>query len=204
MQNPTHTMKHILSWYILTTLMVVALFLFALHIAHGQTTLSTDVTVGDGVHVDGTLSKGSGTFVIDHPLDPKNKLLYHSFVESPEAKNVYDGITQLDRNGRAVIELPDYFLALNKDVRYQVSAISEPMPDLHLTHDVEKQTRFFGLFSEITFEIAGGEPGGRVSWQVTGVRRDPFIQANPIIPEVEKGPEQLVEKGECLYEPLCE
>ncbi|HEY3242950.1 MAG TPA: hypothetical protein VGM03_06310, partial [Phycisphaerae bacterium] len=40
------------------------------------------------VNVTGTLSKGFGTFKIDHPLDPENKYLYHSFVESPDMKNI--------------------------------------------------------------------------------------------------------------------
>jgi hypothetical protein len=44
--------------------------------------------------------------------------------------------------------------------------------------------------------IAGGAPNGKVSWQVTGVRHDPFILDNPIIPEVEKGPRQIIDKGE--------
>jgi hypothetical protein len=43
------------------------------------------------VNVIGNLSKSGGSFKIDHPLDPANKYLYHSFVESPEMKNIYDG-----------------------------------------------------------------------------------------------------------------
>ncbi|MEX2437117.1 MAG: hypothetical protein WD509_00885, partial [Candidatus Paceibacterota bacterium] len=43
-----------------------------------QTTLSQSVTVTGNVSVTGSVSKGSGTFVIDHPLDPEDKLLYHS------------------------------------------------------------------------------------------------------------------------------
>ena len=35
------------------------------------------------VDVSGRLRKGSGGFLIDHPLDPANKTLTHSFVESP-------------------------------------------------------------------------------------------------------------------------
>src|SRR6478736_942981 len=42
------------------------------------------------------ISKLSGQFRIDHPLDPLHKYLQHSFVESPDMKNVYDGITVLD------------------------------------------------------------------------------------------------------------
>ncbi|MHB1086415.1 MAG: hypothetical protein ACYCZ0_01555 [Minisyncoccota bacterium] len=146
----------------------------------------------------GALSKGSGTFVIDHPLDPKNKLLYHSFVESPDVKNLYDGIAQLDENGEAVIELPEYFLALNKDFRYLGTPIGGPMPELYLSKEVHR--KYLNLLGAISIRIAGGTPNGRVSWQVTGIRHDRFIEANPIVPEVEKGPDELVDKGEYVCE----
>jgi hypothetical protein len=144
--------------------------------------------------ITGALSKGSGTFEIDHPLDPANKLLFHSFVESPEAKNVYNGIATLDADGEVTITLPEYWDALNNEPRYQFFPLKEAMPDLYIkTEEHDNQ-----------FTIAGGTPGGTISWQITGVRHDPYIRANPIIPEVEKGPNQPVNKGECLYEPLCE
>jgi hypothetical protein len=154
---------------------------------------------GDAIVV-GTLSKGSGTFVIDHPLDPKNKLLYHSFVESPDVKNIYDGIATLDRNGEAVIELPRYFLSLNKDFRYLGTAIGQPMPNLYLSKEVRRW--FFGLFGRPVMKISGGAPNGRVSWQVTSIRKDPLILAHPIITEVEKGPGQVVNIGEFIC-PEC-
>lgn len=163
-------------------------------------TITQNSTITGGASVIGTLSKGSGSFVIDHPLDPRNKLLYHSFVESPDVKNVYDGIAILDKNGEAVIELPRYFLALNKDFRYLATAIGQPMPDLHLGKEVHRY--FFGLFGKIVFKISGGAAGGKVSWQITGVRQDPLILAHPIITEVEKGPDQLVNKGEFIC-PEC-
>ncbi|MGA7306967.1 MAG: hypothetical protein WBW88_19010 [Rhodothermales bacterium] len=77
-----------------------------------------DVDESGAVSIPGTLSKGSGTFKIDHPLDPEHKYLYHSFVESPEMKNIYDGTVILDQSGSAMIELPAYFEALNRDFRY--------------------------------------------------------------------------------------
>jgi hypothetical protein len=73
---------------------------------------------------------------IDHPLDPANKYLYHSFVESPDMKNVYDGLVALDENGEAEIELPDWFGALNKDFRYQLTAIGAPGPNLYIAEDI--------------------------------------------------------------------
>jgi trimeric autotransporter adhesin len=69
------------------------------------------------VFIRGPLEKPAGSFKIDHPLDPENKYLYHSFVESPDMKNIYDGVVALDNNGEAEIELPDWFGALNKEFR---------------------------------------------------------------------------------------
>jgi len=171
--------------------------------ASGQTTLTGNVTVGVDAHVGGTLSKGSGTFMIDHPLDPKNKLLYHSFVESPDVKNLYDGVETFNDEGRVEIMLPDYFLALNKDFRYLATSMGAPMPNLHIEKEIKEQSFWFGLVKRPVFTIAGGEPNGKVSWQVTGTRKDVFIVEHPIVTEVEKGPDELADIGECLFEPLC-
>jgi hypothetical protein len=127
------------------------------------------------VHVNGTLSKSGGTFRIDHPADPANRYLNHSFVESPEMKNVYDGIVLLDSNGEATVQLPGYFEALNTDFRYQLTPVGVPA-SLYIRSEV----------SNGRFLIAGGKPGLKVSWQVTGVRKDPWALANPIVVEEPK------------------
>lgn len=180
-------------------LLIVAPVLFAL----AQTTISSRVAITGNAYVVGAMSKGSGSFVIDHPLDPENKLLYHSFVESPDVKNIYDGVVKLNRKGEAVIRLPDYFLALNSDFRYLATSLDGPMPNLHLAEEVYTEPTFFGRGERILFKIAGGESGGKVSWQVSGIRKDPLIIARPIVPETEKGPGQVVNVGECIFEPLC-
>ncbi len=156
--------------------------------------LTGSVRFQGSLSITGSLSKGSGTFVIDHPLDPANKLLFHSFVESPDMKNLYSGNAVLDEKGEVTIQLPEYYDALNTDSRYQFFPVGEAMPNLYVKTEEANNT----------FVIAGGTPGGRVSWQVTGNRHDPYARANPVINEVTKGPDQLVGKGECLYEPLCE
>jgi hypothetical protein len=161
-------------------------------------TITDTTTINGGLSVVGALSKGSGTFLIDHPLDPINKLLYHSFVESPDTMNIYDGIAVLDRNGSATVVLPSYFLALNRDFRYLLTPVGQPMPGLYIKSEVRRS--FFGLLGSPQFAIAGGVAGGKVSWQVTGIRHDIYIEENPIIPEVEKGPGKLVGKGEFILE----
>ena len=127
-------------------------------------------------HVNGTLSKSSGTFLIDHPLDPANKTLAHSFVEAPEMLNVYRGNVTLDAKGRATVKLPAYFHALNETFSYQLTAIGAPAPDLHVASKIVKGS----------FDIAGGAAGQEIAWQVTGARADAWAKANPLEVEKEK------------------
>ena len=77
------------------------------------------------VNVDGNLSKAGGSFKIDHPLDPANKYLYHSFVESPDMMNIYNGNVTSDGTARPSIDLPEWFEALNRDFRYQLTVIGQ-------------------------------------------------------------------------------
>jgi hypothetical protein len=156
-------------------------------------TFNGNVKFNGSLNIEGALSKLAGTFVIDHPLKPFTHLLYHSFVESPDAKNIYDGVATLDENGEVTVALPDYFEALNKDFRYQFFPHGEPMPNLYVKEEVVDNT----------FVIAGGVPDGEITWQVTGTRHDPYIVANPIRNTVPKGPNEEVDVGECLFEPLC-
>jgi hypothetical protein len=130
---------------------------------------------GDVV-VTGTLSKGGGGFRIDHPQDPENKYLTHSFVESSERKNVYDGVARLDENGETWVDLPEWFEALNGDLRYQLTAVGGAAPNLHVAEEL----------SENRFKIAGGEDGMKVCWQVTGSRKDPWAAANRFEVEEDK------------------
>jgi hypothetical protein len=160
----------------------------------GQNTLTRNVKFLGDLAIVGSLSKGSGTFMIDEPIDPANKILYHSFVESPDAKNIYNGTATLDESGEVTIQLPEYFDALNTAPRYQFFPMYQAMPDLYIK-DEEHDNHF---------TIAGGMPGGEISWEITGIRKDPYILKHPIIPEVMKGPGQPVNKGECIYGPLCQ
>ncbi|MEU1390942.1 MULTISPECIES: hypothetical protein [unclassified Nonomuraea] len=138
-----------------------------------------------GCKIYGSLSKPGGMFLIDHPLDPTGKYLSHSFVESPEMLNVYSGVAVTDDHGEVTVTLPDFFEALNRDHRFQVT----PIGRLALA-------AVDGGVRENTFTIRTDQPNVTVSWQVTGVRQDPWALANPIEVEREK-PEE--ERGLLLY-----
>ena len=121
------------------------------------------------VNVVGTLYKSSGAFRIDNPLDPAHSYLQHSFVESPDMKNVYDGVVRTNGKGLATVPLPAWFQALNRDFRYQLT----PVGDVVLV----------GVVREIEhnrFTIKSLKPNVKVSWQVTGIRKDPHANAHRI------------------------
>jgi hypothetical protein len=133
------------------------------------------VSVFGNLSVFGTLAKSAGAFKIDHPLDPAHKYLLHSFVESPDMKNIYDGVATLGDNGTGVVKLPDYFEALNMEFRYQLTCIGGYAP-VYIAQEIAGNQ----------FTIAGGTPGLKVSWQVTGIRHDPYANQNRIKVEEDK------------------
>lgn len=133
------------------------------------------VYIHANLHVDGTVSKGGGSFEIDDPLDPANKTLSHSFVESPDMMNIYNGNAVLDENGEAEIRLPGWFEALNRDFRYQLTCIGGFAP-VYVAKKI----------SNNQFKIAGGKTGLEISWQVTGIRQDAWANAHRISVEEEK------------------
>jgi len=133
------------------------------------------------VSVFGTFSAtGTKNFRIDHPLDPANKYLFHASIESSEVLNLYSGNAVLNASGEAVVQLPDWFEVINKDFRYQLTPIGAPGRDLYVAEEV----------SGGHFKIAGGRPGGKVSWQVSGVRNDAWEKAHPMEVEADKGAER--------------
>ncbi len=129
--------------------------------------------------VTGTFDNSKSTMRIDHPLDPENMTLEHSTINSPEMLNVYSGNITTDGSGEAIVQLPEYFESLNKDFRYQLTAIGS------FAQAIVKEK-----ISNNQFVVATNEPDIEVSWQVTGVRKDAFAVANPIAVEKEKASEE--------------
>jgi trimeric autotransporter adhesin len=129
------------------------------------------------VDVDGKFSQAAGSIKMDDPVDPANKYLYHSSVESPDMKNIYDGNVTTDGAGLATVTLPDWFEALNSDFRYQLTVIGQ-----------FAQAMVASEISDHQFTIKTDKPNVKVSWQVTGIRQDAWANANRIPVEVSKAP----------------
>jgi len=134
------------------------------------------LTVNEDLNVLGDSNVGgTKNFRIDHPLDPANRYLYHFSMESSEVLNVYSGNVTTDADGYASIMLPDWFEALNKDFRYQLTVI-----------DVFAQAIIAEKINGNRFVIRTDQPGVDVSWQVTGVRNDRHMQVHSPVVEADK------------------
>ena len=133
------------------------------------------ITVTQGVN------SSSAIVQMDHPLDPANKLLQHAAVQSPDMKNIYDGNVTTDAAGEAVVELPNYFEALNRDFRYQLTVIGQ-----------FAQAIVASKIANNRFIVHTDKPNVEVSWQVTGIRNDAWaiahrVNVEPVKPALYRG-----------------
>ncbi|MBN2521865.1 MAG: hypothetical protein JXB24_01260 [Bacteroidales bacterium] len=137
------------------------------------------VEVDGGVESDyvecGSLVAAVKFFRIDHPLYPETHYLSHTSVESSQMMNMYTGNVVLDQNGKAWVELPEWFEALNKDFTYQLTCING-FAQVYIASEIQDNR----------FKIAGGQEGLKVSWQVTGVRHDKYVEEHPLQVEQRK------------------
>jgi hypothetical protein len=135
------------------------------------------VITGSGDLVcDGVITGSAKNFRVDHPLDPANKYLNHSSVESSEMMNIYTGNVTTDARGEATVQLPDWFEAVNGDFRYQLTVIGQ-FAQAIISREIQNHE----------FAIKTSVPNVKVSWQVTGVRQDAWAKAHPLV--VEEGKE---------------
>lgn len=149
---------------------------------------SNTVSISGDLDVKGNITKASGNFKIDHPLDPLNKILYHSFVESNEMLNIYRGTAQLE-NGVVIIELPEYFSELNRNPTAQFTCIAG-YSNLYYEEIVGNK-----LIVKLA-PNSGGKANQKFSWVVYGERNDPWARKHRMRVEVEKTGNQ---KGKYLY-----
>jgi len=147
-----------------------------------------------GLEVTGSLSKGSGSFKIDHPLKPETHHLVHSFIEGPQAENIYRGTVDLV-NGTAAVNLDEAgqmtegtFAALNGNVQCFTT-----------NEDGWTAVRGSVVGNILTIEAQDNTCTDAISWMVIGERHDQHMidtkwtdDQGRVIVE----PEKIIEDGE--------
>lgn len=144
--------------------------------------------------VNGSVSAAVKFFRIDHPIDPTNTELWHASIESDQMKNLYDGVVTTNADGYAIIALPGWFQALNKDFRYQLTVIDEA--DSAEVFLWAKVVRKIGSDAPNQFTIRTARGNVEVSWLVTGVRQDTYATTHPM--QVERA-KTATARGRRLY-----
>jgi len=94
---------------------------------------------------------------------------------------MYNGTVQVNESGEAVVKMPNWFDALNAEFTYQLTCVGG-YANVYVKEEMKGNE----------FVIAGGKPGMKISWQVTGVRKDKWAEANRVKVEVDK---EEFEKG---------
>ena len=100
--------------------------------------------------------------------------------------NVYNGNITTDNTGIADVVLPEYFEALNRDFRYQLTVIGE-----------FAQAIVYDKINNNHFVIMTDKPNVEVSWQITGIRRDAYANSN--ITWILRGSEAFILVNESLF-----
>jgi len=141
-----------------------------IYLRNGTTNIGT-VSSG-GLAVNGSLSKTSGSFKINHPLRDLNSTHYlvHSFIEGPQADNLYRGQVKLV-NGSASVNLDEAakmtegtFLALNTNLQcFTTNETNWDAVKGSITGNV------------LTIQSQNAESNAAVSWLVIGERHDADI-----------------------------
>jgi hypothetical protein len=121
------------------------------------------------LEVSGNVTKGSGNFKIDHPLPEKSEThhLVHSFIEGPQADNIYRGKVELVA-GKAEVNIDAVsgmtegtFVALNRDIQAFTSNESD-----------WDAVRGKVEGNKVIIECQNAESTATVSWLVIGERQD--------------------------------
>jgi len=142
-----------------------------------------------GVGISGSLSKSSGSFRIPHPVASKTEThdLVHSFVEAPQADNIYRGKVDLVA-GQATVNIDTVagmtegtFAALNREIQC-------------FTSNETGWTAVRGSVSGniLTIEAQDNTCTETVSWLVVGERQDQHMYDT----------EWTDENGKVIVEPL--
>ncbi len=126
---------------------------------------------------------------LDHPEDPEERYLELPLAAAGERTVVLDGVITLDEAGAAEVRLPAWFARVTERHRYQLTAVGAPAPALHVARELDGDS----------FAVAGGVPGQKVCWQITGARRDPWAAAHPFSAEPVK---PAAERGTLLHPEL--
>jgi hypothetical protein len=133
------------------------------------------INASGNVAIAGTLSKGGGSFEIDHPI-LKNSTLVHSFIEGPRCDLIYRGKKQLS-SGIAVINLEKESTGNGSTMTPGTFVALCTNPQTYLQNN-ETFDRIIGSVSAniLIIRSENTDSTATIDWMVIAERHDPFIK----------------------------
>ena len=128
------------------------------------------------VQVCGSFSKSSGCFDIVHPLPSLSatKRLSHSFVESPQADNIYSGVVDLTA-GKATVNIDE----IHGMTSGTLTALNRCFRTFTTNETNWDPVRGSVTGNTLTVESCVADSTATVSWMVLGERHDPHMMTSP-------------------------
>jgi hypothetical protein len=156
--------------------------------ANNSRTQALLINSSGDVTIAGALSKGSGSFRIPHPLKPETHELVHSFIEGPQADNIYRGkVTLVD--GSATVNI-DSVSGMSEGTYVLLNTNTQCF-----TSNESGWTAVKGSVSGNILTIEAQEScSDTISWMVVGERHDQHMLDT----------EWTDENGKVIVEPLKE
>ena len=135
---------------------------------------SGNASFGHNLNIAGALSKGSGSFLIDHPLDTMpDYTLRHEFVEAPRADLLYRGIAEFANNQTEIT------ISIDSSSRMTAGtfvALTQN-PVIHVSNnDTWELVRGRVVGGDVVIERKDGRGKLTVDWLVIAERADDFIK----------------------------
>ncbi len=139
------------------------------NVSIGTTSASEKLTVSGNVSISGSLSKGSGSFKIPHPLESKRDThnLVHSFLESPQADLIY----------RGRVDLVDGVASVNIDMASDMTDGTFVLLCRDVQSFTTNESGWTAVRSSVdgnilTIEAQDNTCTDSISWMVVGERQD--------------------------------
>jgi hypothetical protein len=136
----------------------------------GSSGRTTAMTINrSSVTINGSLSKGSGTFNIEHPLESKKctHRLVHSFIEGPQADLIYRGKINLD-NGIACVNI-DCSARMTEGTFEALNRCAQVFTTNESSWDAIKGKLHGNI---LVIESQNTESNDEISWMIIGQRQD--------------------------------
>jgi hypothetical protein len=116
--------------------------------------------VGGEIYCSTATSAAGKSFVIDNPIDSK-KYLVHSCVEGSDTELIYRGKSEILKDEKSIISLPDYATKIGFNWSIQLTSLEKSSTQLLSCSEVDNEAGTFTVY---------GNNGAKFYWIVFGQR----------------------------------